>query len=87
MISTSRRGLDRLSRKTIFELGTLELAVQTGGRLQQKLLSKAHWKKTENESEGRLETTSREMLFALARHTEASGSELTHLREESVGAM
>lgn len=29
----------------------------------------------------------REMLFALARHTEASGSDLTHLREESAGAM
>lgn len=29
MISTSRRGLDRLTRKTIFELGTSELTVQT----------------------------------------------------------
>lgn len=37
MISTSRRGQDRLSRKTIFELGTSELAVQTERRLQQKL--------------------------------------------------
>lgn len=29
MISTNRRGLDRLTCKSIFELGTLELAVQT----------------------------------------------------------
>lgn len=29
IISTCRGGLDRLSRKTIFELGTSELAVQT----------------------------------------------------------
>lgn len=64
MISTSRRGLDRLTRKTIFELGTSELTVQTETDSAKAPFAGARRKRTEgeraSESEGGLQKTSSE---------------------------
>ena len=65
--------------------------MQTERRPQQKLCSQRPVERgqRENESGGGLKRTSSEKcsLHWPDEHTEASGSELTHLREESAGAM
>lgn len=61
-IDQQKRPRQALSSKTIFELGTSELAVQTEKQLQQKLLSQRPIERghRENESGGLKKTSSEE---------------------------